>query len=108
MNRIIKGDKVRVISGKHKNLEGIVLQVFPKNQTAIVEGINKVKRHKKPDQSGEKGGIIEQEAPIRLCKLSLMDVKHKNANTKIKFDFDKNHKKIRVTKKSGSNLSEKK
>lgn len=107
MNRIIKGDKVRVISGKHKNSEGTVLKIFPKKGTAIVEGINKVKIHKKPDQSGEKGGIIEQEAPIRLCKLSIMDAKHKNANTRIKFDFDKNNKKIRITKKSGTNLAQK-
>jgi len=106
MNRIIKGDKVRVISGKNRGFEGIVLTVFPKEARALVEGVNKVKKHKKPDQDGNNGGIIEQEAPIRLCKLAVIDTK-KGGITKIKFATDKNGKKIRIAKATGSDLSSK-
>lgn len=107
MNRIIKGDKVRVISGKHKGSEGTVLSVNIKMDTAIIEGVNIVKKHIKPSQENEKGGIVEAPAAIRLCKLSLMDAKSKNANTKVNYVIDKDGKKSRVTKKSKTNLSEK-
>ena len=102
MNRIIKGDKVKVISGKHKGSEGIVLQVFPKNETAIVEGVNRVKKHKKASADQEQGGIIELEAPIRLCKLALIDPKGKGAITKVKYSKGKDNKKVRIAKKSGA------
>ncbi len=108
MNRIIKGDRVRVISGKLKGSEGVVLQVFPKNQMAIVEGVNKIKKHVKPDQNNEKGGIVEIDGPIKLCKLALIDPKGKGAKTKVKYELDKNKKKVRITKLTGTNLSEKK
>ncbi len=107
MNRIIKGDKVRVISGKLKGSEGIVLSVFPKEGTAIVEGVNKIKKHVKPNQENEKGGIVEIDAPIRLCKLALIDPKGKGAKTKVKYEKTKDNKKVRITKLSGTNLSEK-
>ncbi|MGL4950689.1 MAG: 50S ribosomal protein L24 [Mycoplasma sp.] len=107
MNRIIKGDKVRVISGKHKGSEGTVLSVDIKNDKAIVEGINIVKKHVKSRDGEEKGGIVQIEAPIYLCKLALMDAKHKNANTKVNYVVSKDGKKSRVTKKSKTNLSEK-
>ncbi|MGL4951766.1 MAG: 50S ribosomal protein L24 [Mycoplasma sp.] len=107
MNRIIKGDKVRVISGKHKGSEGTVLSIDIKNQKAIVEGLNFVKKHVKSKDGEEKGGIIQVEAPIYLCKLALMDAKHKNANTKVSYVISKDGVKSRVTKKSKTNLSEK-
>lgn len=109
MNRIIKGDKVRIISGKHKGLEGTVLKVFPKQDTALVEGVNIIKKHVKPRDESEKGGIVSQEAPIKLCKLALVDPKAKGASTKVNYQIDpKTKKKSRITKKSKTNLSEKK
>lgn len=107
MNRIIKGDRVKVISGKHKGSEGIVLQVFPKNETAIVEGINRVKKHKKASADQEQGGIVEIEAPIRLCKLALIDPKGKGAITKVKYSKEKDKKKVRIAKKSGAEFTAK-
>lgn len=106
MNRIRKGDHVRVISGKHKWSEGIVLQVFPKDETAIVEGVNKVKRHQKKDQTHEQSGIFEKESPIRLCKLAIIEQKgkEKGTTTRIKFIFNKDNKKIRVSKKTNSEI----
>lgn len=105
MNRIKKGDPVVVISGKNKNKSGVVIRVNPKEQTALVEGVNKIKRHQKKDQTHEQSGIIEKEAPIRLCKLALVDPKGKDKGkaTKVKYLL-KDNKKVRVARKSGSEL----
>ncbi len=107
MNRIKKGDSVIVISGKEKNKDGIVLQVFPKDGTAIVEGLNKVKRHQKKDATHEQSGIIEKELPIRLCKLALLENKgkQKGQKTKVKFTIDEQTgKKVRISKKTNSQI----
>lgn len=106
MNRIKKGDTVLVISGKNKNKSGVVIAVNLKDSTAIVEGVNKVKRHQKRDQAHEQAGIIEKEAPIRMCKLALVDPKGKEKGkaTKVKYILNKDNKKVRVARKSGSEL----
>lgn len=106
MNRIRKGDHVRVISGKHKSAEGIVLKVFPKEETAIVEGVNKIKKHQKKDQTHEQSGIFEKEAPIRLCKLAIIEQKgkEKGNTTRIKFVINKDNKKVRVSKKTNNEI----
>ncbi len=109
MNRIIKGDRVRIISGKHKGLEGTVLKVFPKEGTAVVEGLNMVTKHVKPNGEAEQGGIVKTEAPINLSKLALVDPKAKGLSTKVNYVVDpKTNTKSRITKKSKSNLSDKK
>lgn len=107
MNRIKKGDLVIVLSGKEKNKDGIVLQVFPKKDTAIVEGVNKIKKHQKQDSTHDQSGIIEKEAPIRLCKLALLEQKgkQKGLKTKVKFVFNKEtNKKMRVSKRSNNEI----
>lgn len=109
MNRLIKGDKVRVISGKYKTKEGIILSVDNKNKTAIVEGINKVKRHQKPTQQNEnKGGIFEKEAPLHLSKLALIVDKAHKGISKVQYkktDATKKHSKERISKKTKASLS---
>ncbi|MDE7433832.1 MAG: 50S ribosomal protein L24, partial [Mycoplasmoidaceae bacterium] len=106
MNRIKKGDKVRVISGKYSTKEGIVLQVFPKKNCAIVEGLNLVKRHTKPSANNEKGGIIEKEAPINLSKLALIAPKAPQGISKISYQKDKNGKKVRIAKKTNQEITQ--
>ena len=107
MQRIKKGDKVRVISGKHATQEGIVLSVNIKHQTALIEGINIVKKHKKPSQqSGDKGGITNEEAPIKLCKLALVAVKAPHGISKIAYKIDKSGNKLRFAKKTNSELNQ--
>ncbi len=71
--RIKKNDRVMVISGKNKAAVGRVLSVQPKKGTAIVEGVNIIKKHQKARSQQDQGGIIEREAPIRLSKLMLAD-----------------------------------
>lgn len=70
---IKKGDKVRVLSGDYRGKEGMVLRASPKDGTAIVEGINMVKKHTRPSAKNPNGGILEQEAPIRVSKLMLIE-----------------------------------
>ena len=101
MQRIKKGDWVRVISGDEATKEGIVLSVNRTKNTAIIEGINIVKKHQKPPQANQnKGGIKSFEAPINLSKLALVVVKAPRGVSKISYQLNKNNKKIRIAKKT--------
>ena len=98
--RIKKGDMVRVISGsglKGKGQTGRVLAVFPKQERAIVEGINRVKRHQKPRSQQDPGGIIEKEAPIHMSNLMLAEENGERAG-RFMTRVDKQGNKVRVLK----------
>jgi large subunit ribosomal protein L24 len=69
---IRKGDTVKVISGDDKNRTGEVKKVNLKERTAIVDGVNMVTKHRKPDADNPNGSIVKIEAPIRVSKLTLM------------------------------------
>lgn len=95
MKRILKNDKVKVISGKWFGTEGVVSQVLPKKHAAIVAGVNVVKRHKKNEDPDKR--IVEKTMPIPICKLVLLDSKNKP----IKVSFKEEDKiKIRVNRKT--------
>jgi large subunit ribosomal protein L24 len=66
---IRKNDTVLVISGEFKGRRGRVLGVFPKEHRLLVEGVNLIKRHTKPTSNNQKGGIVEKEAPVPMCKV---------------------------------------
>ncbi len=70
---IKKGDTVIVNSGVNKGKEGKVLQVFPDKKRAIVEGINMVSKHTKPNTDNPQGGIVKKEAPIHISNLNVKD-----------------------------------
>jgi len=70
---IKKGDTVIVNSGVNKGKEGKVLQVFPDKKRAIVEGINMVSKHTKPNADNPQGGIVKKEAPIHISNLNVKD-----------------------------------
>lgn len=105
MNRLIKGDKVRVISGKEKGKDGIILSINTKDQTAIVEGVWIIKKHQKPNQQNQEGGIVEINRPIPLCKLALIDPKGKEGIIKVRFGKNKDNKKVRISKKSNEEIA---
>ncbi|GAA3025502.1 50S ribosomal protein L24 [Tetragenococcus solitarius] len=94
-----KGDKVKVITGKDKNKEGVVLEAQPKNDKVIVEGVNVVKKHQKPSQAAPQGGIVEQEAPIHVSNVMLIDPSSGEA-TRVGYQVV-DGKKVRVSKKTG-------
>ena len=100
MNRIRKGDKVVVISGKDKSKSGKVLVVYPKDNRVLVEGVNIIKRHTKPNPALPEGGIVEREAPIHVSNVQLADPKS-GEPTRIGFKTLKDGTKVRFAKKSG-------
>ncbi|AZN71942.1 50S ribosomal protein L24 [Georhizobium profundi] len=102
MQKIRKGDSVVVITGKDKGRTGEVLQVMPKDDRAIVRGINMVKRHQRQTQTQE-AGIITKEASIHLSNLALADPKDGKA-TRVGFKID-GDKKVRVAKRSGDTIN---
>jgi len=106
--RIKKNDNIIVISGNDKNKTGKVLKVYPKVNRVIVEGINIHKRHTKPSQKNQQGGIVEQEAPINVSNVMIVDPKTSKPTrigSKIIIDEKTGKKKIaRVSKASGEML----
>lgn len=72
MKRIKKGDMVRVIAGKEKGREGKVLGFTSNGQRVLVEKLNMVKRHQRPTQANQMGGIVEKEAGIHLSNVMLL------------------------------------
>ncbi len=96
---IRKNDIVRVIAGNSKGQEGKVLTVIVDERKAIVEGINIVSKHTKPNSANPKGGIVKKEAPIHLSNLMLIDSEGKQ--TRIGRKEDKNGKLVRYSKNTG-------
>lgn len=101
---IRKNDFVTIISGRDKGKKGRVLSVNRKKATVLVENCNFVKRHTRPiPQKNIKGGILEKEAPIPLCKVKIF-CSDCQRPTSIKSQIDSNGKKQRVCKKCGATL----
>ncbi|AQZ53270.1 MAG: 50S ribosomal protein L24 [Martelella sp.] len=98
MQRIKKGDKVVVIAGKDKGRTGEVVAVSPKDDRAVVSGINVVRRHQRQTQTTE-AGIIAKEAPIHLSNLAVADPKD-GKPTRVGFKVE-GDKKVRYAKRSG-------
>ena len=71
--RIRKGDKVKVLAGRDRGKTGKVLHVYPKKDRALVEGINMVKKHTRKSQQNPQGAILQQELPIHISNLGLLD-----------------------------------
>ena len=99
--RIRKGMIVRVIKGNHKGSEGKILFVFPKDNKAIVEGVNFIKRAIRPTQDNPSGGYSEKEAPIHLSNLMLVQ---KGQTTRIAFKVLDDGSKVRIGKKTGEEI----
>jgi large subunit ribosomal protein L24 len=100
---IKKGDSVVVISGNDKGVKGNVLEVIRDKSRAIVEGVNMVKKHTKPNADNPQGGIVEKEAPIHISNLMHVDPKS-GAKTRIGRKLADNGKLVRYSKKSGEEI----
>ena len=100
--RIKKGDTVVVIAGKYKGVKGKVLKAFPKTQRVIVEKVNFIKKHTRPSQQNQQGGIIEKEAPIHVSNVQLFNTKINEVTRAV---YKKaGDKRIRVCKKTGDEI----
>ena len=85
------GDNVRVITGSNKGKEGKVLRVLRKENRVIIDGVNIVKKHVKPNRENETGGILETEAPIHISNIAVASKKAEKKETK---------KEVKETKKA--------
>ncbi len=97
-----KGDKVTVLSGKDRGKQGEVLEVFPKQDRVLVEGVNLVHKHAKPSQDNPQGGILHQEAAIHVSNVLPLDPKS-GEPTRVSYEV-RDGKKVRIAKKSGEPL----
>ncbi|HOO68757.1 MAG TPA: 50S ribosomal protein L24 [Bacteroidales bacterium] len=100
---IKKGDTVFVNTGEDKGKTGRVLEVLPKDQRAIVEGMNMVSKHTKPSAKNPQGGIIKQEAAIHISNLQVVDPS-KGGPTRIGRRLNDKGKLVRYAKKSGEEI----
>ena len=100
---IKKGDTVQVIAGDDLGKKGRVLEIIRKTNRAIVEGVNMMKKHTKPNTEYPQGGIVEKEAPIHISNLMLVDPKTGNT-TRIGRRLNESGKLVRYSKKSGEEI----
>lgn len=100
---IKKGDTVYVNAGDNKGQQGKVLEVLVEKQRAIVEGVNMVSKHTKPNAANPQGGIVKQEAPIHISNLQPLDPKSGKA-TRVGRKLNDKGKLVRVAVKSGEEI----
>ena len=100
MLKIKKNDIVKVITGEDKGKKGKVLRVFPKKRRLVIEGINFIKRHTRPQGAQQTGGIQEKEAPISITNVMLVCPKCSQC-TRIGVEFLADGMKVRYCKKCG-------
>jgi large subunit ribosomal protein L24 len=97
--KIKKGDKVVITTGRDKGKKGEVTKVFPKENRALVSGVNTVKRHQKQTQK-EQGGIVNKELPVHLSNIAHVDPKSGEA-TRVGWKVLADGRRVRFAKKSG-------
>lgn len=100
--RIKKGDKVVVLTGRDKGKEGEVLKVLSTADRAVVQGVNRMKRHQRATQTST-GGIIEREAPIHMSNLAHLDPKD-GKPTRVGTKILNDGRKVRFAKRSGEQI----
>jgi large subunit ribosomal protein L24 len=101
--RLKKGDLVVVRIGKDKGRTGKIVATHPSENKVTVEGINIVKRHLKPNREYPSGGIIDQEKPMWVSKVAILDPESKKAS-RIGYQTAKDGTKTRIYKKSGKEI----
>ncbi len=99
---IKKGMIVKIISGNHKGLDGKVLNVFPKKNRVVVEGVNFRKRATRPTQENPSGGFVEREASVHISNVMVL---HEGVAVRIGYKTLSDGRKVRVSKKSNEEIS---
>lgn len=98
--KVKKGDRVIVLAGRDKGKIGEILRMYPKDNKALVQGVNMVKRHTAPSQQTGRGGIVEKELPINVSNIAHVDPKD-NTATRVGWRDLEDGRKVRYAKKSG-------
>ncbi|MEO2158258.1 MAG: 50S ribosomal protein L24 [bacterium] len=99
--RIVKGDRVRVIRGNHRDMEGAVTAVLSDKGRVVVEGVNMRKRHQRPTEANPEGGIITFEAPIHASNVMLLDPTE-DKPTRIRIRVGEDGRKERISVRTGN------
>ncbi|AMC35904.1 MAG: 50S ribosomal protein L24 [Iodobacter sp.] len=101
MNKIRKGDEIIVITGKDNGKRGTVLRVIPAEDRVVVEGVNVVKKHQKPNpMRGVQGGIVEKTMPVHISNVALFNTATGKAD-RVGFKTLEDGRKVRFFKSSG-------
>jgi len=100
--KIKKGDRVRVLSGKDRGKEGVVMRSLPSQNKVIVEGVNMAKKHQKPTRATMQGGIIDKDMPIDASNVALLCPK--DGPTRVGYRFDADGTKVRICRKCGQDV----
>lgn len=100
---IKKGDTVLVLSGEYKGKEGKILEIITKTDKAIVEGVNLISKHTKPNAKSPQGGIIKKEAPIHISNLMLINPAT-GKPTRVGRKVSEKGKLVRYSKKTGEEI----
>jgi large subunit ribosomal protein L24 len=100
--KLVKGDKVKVLSGKDRGKEGTVMRVLPKDNKVIVDGVNMAKRHQRALRATMQAGIIDKDMPISASAVAI--VCPTDGATRIGYRFDDQGRKIRICRKCGGEL----
>ena len=105
--KIKKGDHVKVMTGKDRGREGVVMLVYPDRQRVLVQGVNMIRKNTKVDYQGRRGakegGIVTQEALIHVSNVQLIDPDTKKP-ARVGYRLDENDKKVRVSRASGKDI----
>jgi len=100
-HKIVKGDRVKVIRGNYRDLEGTVLEVLKDSDRVRVEGVNQRKRHTRPSQNDPEGGIITFEAPVHISNVMLIDPAS-DEPTRVRIQVEEDGTKERIAVKTGN------
>jgi large subunit ribosomal protein L24 len=102
--KIRKGDRVRVLTGKDRGKEGEVMRAIPSAGKVIVDGVNVAKKHQRPTQATQQGGIIDKDMPLPVSNVALVCPScHKP--TRVGYKIDASGSKARVCKKCGGEIA---
>jgi large subunit ribosomal protein L24 len=98
---IVKGDRVKVVAGNYRDLEGTVLRVMPEHGRVVVEGVNLRKKHQRPSQENPDGGIVSMELPVDISNVMLVDPTS-GEPSRVRIRVEKDGTKERIAVKSGN------
>jgi large subunit ribosomal protein L24 len=103
--KIKRGDRVRVLSGKDRGKEGVVLRALPSEGKVIVENINTAKRHSKPTRVSQTGGIVDKDMPIDVSNVAVIDPSD-GKPTRVGYRLDADGTKTRISRRTGTEIPE--
>jgi large subunit ribosomal protein L24 len=100
--KLRKGDRVRVLSGKDRGKEGVIMRAIPERERVIVEGVNVAKKHQRAVRATMQAGIIDKDMPVHVSSVAI--VCGSCGPTRIGYRFDDQGRKVRVCRKCGGEL----